>query len=354
MKAILLTLSVAFLSSNCFSQNDNIITSKFDFVPGEKVIYYDDFTSESLGDFPALWLTNGSGEIVTLAKFEGKWFKLTKTGYFIPESKGKFTDNYTIEFDLVILGEGSSETGVGIDMFFLSDDLKDPAGGSQPGLAGLRIRPDYGQLFWNNWSEAREWQGDEGQVGYTLKTSTKYHIAFWVQKQRVRLYANNQKVLDLPRGLQADYVYNEFRIEYYSDETTPLISNFRIAAGLPDMRNKLMTEGKLISYGIYFDVNKDVIKPESYGTLKEIAAILNDAPDVKVKIVGYTDSDGVDAANLDLSKRRAASVKAELVKSYGVKGDRLVTDGMGESQPVAPNDSPSNKALNRRVEFIKL
>ena len=77
-------------------------------------------------------------------------------------------------------------------------------------------------------------------------------------------------------------------------------------------------------------------------------------PDVKVKIVGHTDSDGADAANLDLSKRRAASVKNELVKSFGVNGDRLETDGMGESQPVAPNDTPANKALNRRVEFIKL
>ena len=65
-------------------------------------------------------------------------------------------------------------------------------------------------------------------------------------------------------------------------------------------------------------------------------------------------ADGADAANLDLSKRRAASVKNELVKSFGVKGDRLETDGMGESQPVAPNDSPANKSLNRRVEFIKL
>jgi len=69
--------------------------------------------------------------------------------------------------------------------------------------------------------------------------------------------------------------------------------------------------------------------------------------------VGHTDSDGADAANLDLSKRRAAAVKNELVKTFNVNGDRLITDGMGESQPVSPNDTPSNKALNRRVEFIK-
>jgi outer membrane protein OmpA-like peptidoglycan-associated protein len=108
------------------------------------------------------------------------------------------------------------------------------------------------------------------------------------------------------------------------------------------------------TYGIYFDVNKDVVKPESYGTLKDIAKILNEVPDVKVKILGHTDADGQDAANLDLSKRRAASVKAELAKTFGVNADRFETDGMGEIQPVASNDTPVNKALNRRVEFVKL
>lgn len=164
------------------------------------------------------------------------------------------------------------------------------------------------------------------------------------------MYIDEKKVFDLPKAMSKNYKYNMIRF----DRGVVMVGNIRIATGLPDVRNKLLTEGKLVTYGIYFDVNKDVVKPESYGTLKGIAAILNEVPDVKVKIVGHTDSDGADAANLDLSKRRAASVKAELVKSFNVNGDRLVTDGMGESQPVAPNDTPVNKAMNRRVEFIKL
>ena len=116
----------------------------------------------------------------------------------------------------------------------------------------------------------------------------------------------------------------------------------------------MITEGKLVTYGIYFDVNKDVVKPESYGTLKEIAAALNENPTVRVKIIGHTDADGDDAKNLDLSKRRADSVKNELAKTFGIDVARFETDGKGETQPVAPNDTPANKALNRRVEFIKL
>lgn len=349
-----LCLLLLITSSNIFSQDENKINSKYDFIPGEKVVFFDDFTSESVGDFPVQWNTNGSGEIVTASNYSGRWFQLTKMGYYIPEAKEDFTDNYTIEFDIVGINIANMETVYGLDFFLLSGDLNSPAGGSQPGSAGFTFRPDYDNVFWRNWSEAREWQGDEGQVAFTFNTNEKYHFAIWVQKQRVRLYANENKVLDLAKGLQANYKYNIFRIETYTDESTPLISNFRIAAGLPDMRNKLIAEGKLISYGITFDVNSDKIKPESFATIKEIAQVLKDNPTVKIKVVGHTDSDGDDNSNLDLSKRRAVSVKNSLVKDFSIDETRIATDGKGESDPVAKNDSVVNKAKNRRVEFIKL
>ena len=120
------------------------------------------------------------------------------------------------------------------------------------------------------------------------------------------------------------------------------------------MRNKLLTEGKLISYGILFDVNSDKLKPESFATIKEMAQVLKDNPTLKIKIIGHTDSDGDDASNLDLSKRRAASVKTVLNKTWSIDAARIETDGKGETAPLAPNDSGINKAKNRRVEFIKL
>ena len=327
--------------------------SKYDFVPGEKVIFFDDFTSESIGDFPLKWLTNGSGEVVTTNRWEGNFFKVTKTGYYIPEVHEKFTENFTVEFDMIPLNS-SMETIYGIDFFVLSGDTHTPGYGSQPGQAGIRIRPDYETVMWNNWSEAREWQGEKGDVAATFKSNRKYRVSFWVQKQRIRMYVNDQKVLDLPRGLQPNYTYNIFRIETFTDDATPYIGNFRIAAGQPDMCSKLITDGKIVSYGIYFDVNKDVVKPESYGTLKELAQVLKDNPTVRIKITGHTDSDGDNVANLDLSKRRGESVKNELVKTFGIEESRLESDGAGETKPVTKNDTPANKALNRRVEFVKL
>ena len=120
------------------------------------------------------------------------------------------------------------------------------------------------------------------------------------------------------------------------------------------MRSKLLTEGKIISYGIYFDSGKDIVKPESYGSLKEIAAVLTENPEVKVKIVGHSDSDGDDASNLNLSKKRAAAVKSALTTEFAIDASRLETDGKGETQPLSPNTSSEGKAKNRRVEFIKL
>ena len=101
-------------------------------------------------------------------------------------------------------------------------------------------------------------------------------------------------------------------------------------------------------------MNSDKIKPTSYGTLKEIATILTENADVKVKIIGHTDTDGDDAKNLDLSKRRAAAVKTALSKEFNIDESRLDTDGMGETKPVADNNTSEGKAQNRRVEFIKL
>ena len=94
-----------------------------------------------------------------------------------------------------------------------------------------------------------------------------------------------------------------------------MISNIRIAVGAPDTRNKLLTEGKLVTYRIYFDVNKDEVKPESYGTLKDIAAVLNEVPDVKVKIVGHTDSDGQYAANQDFPKLRIIYIQSSIYET---------------------------------------
>ncbi len=331
--------------------------SKYDFIPGEKVIFFDDFSQDNIGDFPALWNTNGSAEVVTTNLYPGRWMKFDCREAIWTDQLLKLPENYTIEFDIVpVKGSEGSMRGYNFRLI-QSKNVKAFDSGSIPGQAGFNFvceyygRPSYST--YNNSEEGRDLglSGNKDDEQVYQKVDQKYHIALWAQKGRVRLYLEQNKLIDLPRAFTLSSVKMD-RIRF--EDGAAMVSNVRIAVGAPDMRNKLITEGKLISYGIYFDVNKDVVKPESYGTLKEIAAVLNENPDVKVKIVGYTDSDGADAANLDLSKRRGASVKNELVKTFGINTSRLESDGLGETQPIAPNDTPSNKALNRRVEFIKL
>jgi OmpA-OmpF porin, OOP family len=353
LKTVSLLLSLLF-SQPLWAQEGNKITSKFDFIPGEKVIFFDDFMSDSLGDFPASWNTNSSGEIVTNSSFPGRWFQLKGGGFYIPEVKDKLTDNFTVEFDWVPINKDDITYQYNVTFMFISGTLSDPnEGGAVPGKAGIKIASDYDNVNWTNYSEKDGGYVNNGNSPFMFNTNEKYHVSFWIQKQRLRMYVNETKVLDLPRGLIDGYVYNIFRIQI-NDEPMPLIANFRIAAGLPDMRNKLLTVGKLVTYGIQFDVNADKVKDESYGTLKEIAQVLKDNASVRVKIVGHTDADGDDASNLNLSKRRAASVKTALVENFGIDATRIETDGKGETQPIAPNDNALNKAKNRRVELIKL
>jgi OmpA-OmpF porin, OOP family len=331
--------------------------SKFDFVPGEKLLFFDDFNQEAVGDFPAAWNTNGTAEVVTTNLYPGKWMKFVMHECVWTDELLKLPDNYTIEFDIVPLGglEGAGMSGWQLRLM-QAKNAKAWDGGSAPGNGGFQLhveyfgRPGYSTWLYGDECSKANLNGYVADETLREKINQKYHIAIWVQKTRLRLYQDQNKIIDLPRAFPAGCVKpDRLRFEYGA----AMISNVRIAVGAPDMRSKLLTEGKLVTYGIYFDVNKDVVKPESYGTLKGIADVLAENPEVKVKIIGHTDADGNDAANLELSKRRAAAVKNELVKTFGIDAARIDTEGKGETQPVAPNDTPSNKALNRRVEFVK-
>ena len=304
-----LLVCFSFINEAFTQDKPSLLTySKFDFIPGEKVIFFDDFSQDNVGDFPGLWFSNGSGEVVTLNNFPGKWLQLTSEGCYYPEHDLQTTENFTVEFDLISPAESFN-----IGFYLVSGNIKNPnEGGAAPGKAGVLATITNHTLYTSDYAEGAD--SHNGGADFSLPYNEIIHFSYWVQKQRLRIYVNEKKQIDSPRIMPAGYKFNVFRFEI-GEEDKPYISNFRVATGLPDTRNKLITEGKLVSYGIYFDVNKAEVNPESYGTLKSIADVLKENPEVRVKIVGYTDSDGADAANLNLSKRRGTSVKAELVKN---------------------------------------
>lgn len=119
------------------------------------------------------------------------------------------------------------------------------------------------------------------------------------------------------------------------------------------MKKGLKEEGRIALYGIYFDTNKAELKPESAPTLAEIAKLLKaDASLATVYVVGHTDSQGGFDYNMDLSKRRAAAIAADLVSKHGIAPARLKTAGVGFLAPLGSNATDSGRALNRRTELV--
>jgi OmpA-OmpF porin, OOP family len=343
-------------SDNTTPQEETKFSSstQYDFVPGDHVIFFDDFSQDAVGDFPALWTTNSAGEINTINIAPGNWFNLNSTdGNYFYLNDIEFPKNFIIEFDIVPKTKGG-RIAAGL-LLYGETKRKEMDNNTTPGNGGIMISIEKG--YWNTWGyKSGESEKITGRSDIKPVIAEKVnHVIIWVQGRRLRIYHEQAKVLDMPTNLYADVKLSRlcFRLSRGASSGS-YISNLRITDAAPDMRSKLITEGKLVSYGIYFDVNKDVVKSESYGTIKEIAKVLTDNPDVKIKIVGHTDSDGDDKSNLDLSKRRSAAVKNVLVKEFGIDGARIETDGKGEGEPIAKNDSVVNKALNRRVEFIKL
>ncbi len=329
--------------------------TQYDFVPGDKILYFEDFSQDAVGDFPALWTSNGGGEVKTVNIAPGKWFHLNGEDavYCYSRTTG-FPDNFIIEFDII----PDEEYGHGITFTLYEEDPEEPREINDdlyPGKSGLHIKVK--KDGWETKGYTNNPEGDwiSGQASKSpVGTEEVNHVIIWIQKRRVRIYHQGTKTLDVPTNIYAHTKFNRFLFSGWDSNSWPLISNLKITTAAPDTRSKLITEGRLTTYGITFDVSKADIKPESYGTLNDIATVLKENPGVNVKIVGHTDSDGDDALNLDLSKRRTESVKNELVSKFGLDASRMQTEGAGESKPVAPNDSPANKAMNRRVEFIKL
>ena len=341
--------------------------SRFDFVPGDKIVYADDFSQDVIGEFPLKWNTNGSGEIVTLEEQPGKWLKISEGTKYQTPYNNNFPENYTVEFDLLVEFK-DDQTVPYIKIQLEADKLKDDP---QAEVAEIILAPN-GGINVEESGDGIFFETRNGK-GYTIlegkkqlygtfskynHTNTPVHVSLWVQKQRIRVWINQDKMYDLPKG-----VAETMKLKKLSFETTSypggasnysyFISNLKIAVAAPDTRNKLITEGKFSTTGILFDVNSDRIKPTSYGVLKEIATVLKENSDVKVKIVGHTDADGEENANQVLSEKRAAAVKSSLVKEFGITESNLVTEGKGESQPLDKNGTPEGKANNRRVEFIK-
>ena len=346
--------------------------NKYDFVPGDKVIYAEEFAGQNVGELPTGWNSNANGVLVTTNEPKGKWLQLNQGTYLSSNTRTSFGKDYTIEFDALlnvtpksgyympplmvgVLGSGKSATTANDFLQYQSTnnsfEFKLEPYEAQRSMFVLRSHLKNKTTFTSD---------RKPMPFYSSTLRNVAHYAITVQGSRLRMWVNENKVIDVPMAVNTDVPMNQL---YFKTENTGgynegsygyLISNIKIATGYPDTRNQLLTLGKFVTTGILFDVNSDVIKPQSYGVLKEVAGILTENPALKIKIVGHTDADGNDAANVALSKKRAEAIKVSLAGQFAISAERITTDGMGAKQPVGDNKTANGKAANRRVEFVKI
>lgn len=364
MKQILLFSLVltAFISfaNNPFVINQKSISSigvqnpdsglswkKYDFVPGTEIIFEDDFASELNGEFPSRWdMTKGVIEIADWQSEKVVWFKKTNANVpdaILPLLKNKSEDylpeEFTIEMDVYFHADAKLNRDYYIFLYD-SKNQKKIMTESKP------IRISFNKIEF-------DLKGDEYPGQDKLKPVEGWrHVAISFNKRALKGYLDDNRLLNIPN---IDFNPTGILITAHNVAGTgqPFIKNVRIAGGAVPLYEKFLTNGKFITTGIKFDVNKATIKPESMGTINYVVQMMKEHLELKFSVEGHTDSDGPDAANQTLSEARAKSVVDTMIKA-GISADRLTSIGHGESKPVAGNDTPEGKAQNRRVEFVKL
>lgn len=316
--------------------------SRFDFVPGDEVIFEDlPDNMEENGEFPSRWdLKEGNAEILQVNGENVIGFP--HGGAIVPymkESESDYLpDVFTVEFDAYFRPEYACRYYI-----FFYDNKNQSSNGNQYFTINV------------NAIVADESEGiyPGAETGNYSKNGGWRHISIAFTEGKLKMYMDDTRLINIPR-YSADPSGITIECEGYARDTPEqiqYIKNVRIAKGGVKFYDRVMTDGKIVCNGIRFDVNKATLKPESMGPINEILSLMQKQPDLKFSVEGHTDSDGDEARNQILSEQRAKAVMEKLI-SMGISADRLSSKGFGESVPVDDNSSPEGKANNRRVEFV--
>lgn len=328
--------------------------TKFDFVPGDKMIFFDDFSDTDVGEFPRKWTLNGpkqgNSNTIDVVEYQGRRFLRSVPGssgqppatqYLRLDQNKDFPEKFTIEFDAVLapVKQGSVYHNVYRVLFVPYDTRANVFKWNAPYSVNI---------------SGKESSSANTRTNVGLSDGQVHHIAISVNGTFVKAYIDNQRVINDPDGIKRPIKQIGLQMQtpnnFKSDKV--LFTNFRLAQGGKDIKSALDTEGRIVTHGILFDTGKATIKAESLPTLKMILSLLNEDPQLKFSIEGHTDSQGGKQINQPLSEKRAEAVSTWLT-GKGIEASRLKTAGFGESMPIDSNKTPEGRANNRRVEFVK-
>ena len=315
----------------------------YDFVPGNRVIYLADYLDDQVGNFPRR-LTFRSGNL-EVAELDGKrYLRVTGSsmlGIPLPEV---LPARFTIEIDVI----------------------------NRKVLDGPAFRLQ-GGLTWNNTGKTStvewgvdgaglsQWAGGGGVAPIALSETNKRRyrgkpsqLRILGDGQYIKVYLDEKRYANIPNGNFERSRGLTLQAEGRGEENPVYIGRIRVAASDKTIYDQLALTGRVATQGILFDTGSDRIKPESAPTLKEIAAMLQAHPELKLSVEGHTDNVGKPAENLTLSEARARAVTAALVSDYRADAGRLQAKGLGSSKPAGLNTTAEGRQNNRRVELVKI
>ena len=313
----------------------------FDFVPGDRVLFLEDYASDNVGDFPRrLEFAEGNAEI---AEWEGgRWLRVSKTAKFSVVLPQALPDRFTVEFDYV-----TSDKASGWPIMVNTSGAKDNWESQGAYNPTARFGTDEGGVYVGKIEAS-------GPAGGDFQNKVN-HARIMADGKYTKLYINGVRVANGPNADMGRSTAVQFYVPVtdQSGSNVTLVGPIRVAAGGKKLYDALTEKGRVATQGIYFDTGSDAIRQESAPTLKEIGTMLKDHADLKLTIEGHTDNVGKAESNQALSEKRAAAVRQYLIDNFQIEAGRLEAKGLGQTKPSGPNDSAEGRQQNRRVELVK-
>lgn len=319
--------------------------AKSDFVPGDEIIFEDLVDNEQLGEFPSMWdLKKGSAEV---AEVNGKKAitsdgSVTTIAPLMKDMTNYLPEKFTLEMDILMAPRGQGDSYY--KLHFYNAEKK----------RIMTIEIDSRVNYVVDWDYIST-SGDRIEGNFSTKdlvqTNGWHHLAISFNKRAFKIYIDGTRIANIPNMSQpANFAFDLFPM---NGAKTNYVTNIRLAQGAVPLYDRMMSDGKFITYGITFDVGKSTIKPESMGEINRIVQLMTENPDLKFSVEGHTDSTGNAASNQTLSEQRSQAIVAKLVE-LGIASDRLTAVGKGQNSPIADNNTDEGRAKNRRVEFVKM
>ena len=325
------------------AQQPELTAVKADFMPGEKTIFYDDFTDMAAGDAPSHFKVRGPAPELRVG---GGIRQLTavQSGSLFPNLTS-LPKNFTYEAEVQFENLRNARTA--LILYYLSNQKEQKE--ALIWWIYAAPQPQQTQLVVAVKNHTEELARKNVQINWSQPAK----IALWVQNGRVRAFINGEKHVDANQVELPAINKVEILSSIAGANQAVGYRSVRFAESTPDFSQVISASGRYVSHGILFDTGSDRLKPESAAVIQSIARGLEANPGLKVLIEGHTDSLGNADQNLDLSRRRAEAVRAVLISQFKVDAARLTTAGLGATKPLDTNDTPQGRSQNRRVEFVK-